>query len=194
MVTNLTAWLRRTPQPKKLKTDKGQEIVVGEGRSKWRDAIEVIQELECESVTALDEDGKILRVAHLGDEDGEPAAAAPAPSSLEGDDRDARLARIIVDACDRAAMRHEHAYSMAFDRLYGLVDVLSRRLVGAEKALDQATVDAFKKAQEAAGGNEEISLEGILKMLPMIQQITSKKPPAVTNGASNGASKKAPAE
>ena len=44
---NLRSWLRRVPQPVKVRLDGKKVVRVGEGKNKWRDVLDVIEGCQC---------------------------------------------------------------------------------------------------------------------------------------------------
>lgn len=161
--TELRRWLRRAPQPAKLRvrTENGERIVaVGASRSRWRDA-----EVACLGATrieALDAGDAILRALDddAGDEDASSSSSAQ-KAELAKVQEYAQIARIILDATDRGAERHSKAFEIAFESLAKMVETMSSRLQGLERAWHRLIMSQETTAQSS----EDAALAQVLPSL-----------------------------
>lgn len=173
---NVRSWLRRVPQPSSLRCDGKKTIQVGQGKNKWRDAVQTLEALQPSLVEALNEDGAVIRVAHLNDDDDQGDAKAPLPS--EGQSEQAQLAALILEATDRGAQRHADAYALAFGKMTDLVGILANRLQGLEVAW-QKTLEA-RAADLAAAAPADQAEAGIAGLLASV--VASQASPPAPNG------------
>lgn len=166
------SWVRRRPQPAALLLDGKKKLLIEEGKHKWKNAIASLEELDPTRVEALDAEGNVIRVTQWGEEGDEPASDAKEEASGS---RDIDLARIVLEATDRGAARHAEAYALAFDKMYGLVDVLAKRLTSLESAW-QTTLEKRAEALEAASATEGGLESMLLPLLPdIMKRLESKK-------------------
>lgn len=139
-MSDLRAWLTRTPQPAYVVIERAdgetRRVRIGVARSKWRDAENACASaIRAEAFNAADE---LLR-------DWEPEGTETAPSSVAKRDAGGmrqseqlvflrEVAGFIAEASDRGAQRHAEAYAHAFEHQATLVTVISTRLQQLEAA------------------------------------------------------------
>lgn len=178
---NLRSWLRRQPQPARLRCD-GQHVMVGTGPTRWKDALAAIEAIDPQRVEALDGAGVVLRACSLR-EDGDVDGASQDETS--GRTEVVQLATLISEAHDRGAARHEAAYHKAFEQLTGLVGLIANRLGVMETAWQKAMVaqaNAHARLIEAqAEANDQDPMAQVMGMLA----------PQVIEGGKSQAEKKA---
>lgn len=143
--TPLRRWLRRHPQPARLRVD-GRDVAVASGANQWAVTEESVLALNPSRVEALDANGVMLRATVLDGssdtDDAKPAAAAP-ESEL------AMLARLIGEAHDAGARRHAEAYALAFAENTRLVQILANRLGSLETSWQKAMQHAANAQAQA---------------------------------------------
>lgn len=186
--TPLHSWLRRVPVPMALRLDGKKTVIVGTNpKQRWKETIQTLEQLDPEQIEALDADGHVLRVYTVpsngvagedGKEDGKPRAAST--------HRDVELANIILEATDRGARRHAEAYSLAFEKLTYLVQILAERLSGLENAW-QSTLNARAEELINAGtnGDGDNAVMGAMLQLALAKKNAAPST-AKTNGKTNG--------
>lgn len=144
---NIRAWLRKQPQPFKLRVD-SKDVALPEGKWKWADAERTIGAMNGSKVECLDNAGGVLRACVLGD-DGETedtkAASSPKESEL------VLIARELRIAADEASQRHEAAYRYAFDAIVSMFTAQSGRLASLETAWQKMVLAAAAPQGEDAG-------------------------------------------
>ncbi len=177
---NLKSWLRRHPQPYKLRTDLGKVLMVGDGRSKWADLEATLATLAPQSLEALDANDQVLRATRLEMED-EIEQSTKSSEDRKGQ-REAtyvQIARLLNEAHDAGAKRVGEGYLNCFEKLYALVDILSQRLVGIERAyqaqIDQRASDALAMVEAAKSGGSG-PLDGLIGQ--MVADAMTKQPAA----------------
>lgn len=183
--SSLRRWLRRSPQPAKLRAD-GRDVALATGANIWARTEETIAAMNPARLEALDSNGMVLRVMTLDgaeEEKEEEGAKKTTESEL------VLLARIISDAHDKGASRHEEAYRIAFGEFSRLVQILAARLSGLESAWQkamqqtaQAQADALI-AQSQDGGGDPAGAA----VIAMLAQATMGA--GVANGSPKGAKK-----
>lgn len=189
---NLKSWLRRVPHPSSVRLDRKDVVRINEGKTKWRDVLDVIEQHQPSLLEALDSNGHVLRATELQsdrpEDDDKPAEKGPKTELAE-------LGKLIADAYRSGAEQHAAAFQMAFSENTKLVGLLAERLGGLERAwqttLEQRAEELAARAAEAGDGGESL-LSGPLG--PMIQGLIAKQ--LVTGDAkptvakTNGAAKK----
>lgn len=143
--TPLRRWLRRHPQPARLRVD-ARDVAVASGANQWAVTEESVLALNPSRVEALDANGVMLRATVLDGsadaDDAKPVAAAP-ESEL------AMLARLIGEAHDAGARRHAEAYALAFAENTRLVQILANRLGSLETSWQKAMQHAANAQAQA---------------------------------------------
>ena len=134
---DLHHWLRRVPVPSKLRLDGKKILIIGSGKSRWRDAVEHVQTMRPALLEAMNDDDHVLRVTEKLAGTEEEETDEEAAKKFAGQTQLAQLAGILMEVGDRAALRHGEAYSLAFEKNNQLVQMLVDRLTGAEAALEQ---------------------------------------------------------
>jgi hypothetical protein len=192
-VSSLRRWLRRTPQPRKLKVD-GRKVDVPSGVNCWAVLEETVLSMDPRRIEALDSGGVVLRATTLGADDAESASTDVDAKKSDADTELTVLARIISDAHDAGAARHADAYTLAFNKFAELVNILSVRLGGLENAWQKAMAQTAQAEAEKivaqqlanAGEGADPVAPALLAMLAQAQAVNAAK----ANGAANGAAKK----
>jgi hypothetical protein len=134
-IPGLKKFLRGVPQPSKLKCDE-TVVKVGSSNNRWAEAEMSIVALNPATIQALDNEGTVLRIFRLRDDEGDdPEKATKSQKESWPDAPEAQMAQIITAACDRASSRHEAAYKMAFTALKEMYEAQTARL---EEALARA--------------------------------------------------------
>jgi len=178
MQGELRSWLKREPQPERIRatTRGGDEktIRIGESRSKWRDAERALE--GCTRLEAINAANETLRVWEEGEDVPKSVLAARA-----NEGQLAELARLLNEAADGAAARHENAYKLAYDQQCLLVKVLSERL--------QALEGAWHRLLMA----QAESLPPDDPNLPMVMQVLAQMAPAVVPSIAAAMAAKQPA-
>lgn len=185
---NLKSWLRRVPHPSSVRLDRKDVVRINEGKTKWRDVLDVIEQHQPSLLEALDSNGHVLRATELQservhDDDDKPEKGPK--SEL------AELGKLIADAYKSGAEQHAAAFQLAFAENTKLVALLAERLGGLERAWQttlEQRAEELAAAAAAAGDGGESLLTGPLA--PLIQGLLTKqlaggesKPPvAKTNG------------
>jgi hypothetical protein len=169
----LRSWLRRQPVPVALRLDGKQKLLIGaNSHTKWKDAQAALEEYAPRMIEALDDAGNVLRV-RVVEQDDEPVddSSAASAARMANENRDIQLANVIMEAGDRGARRHGEAYALAFEKMYGLVEVLSQRLGGLETAwqetLNQRAEDLVARAAENPDGADANLIGKVLELAAM---------------------------
>jgi len=134
---NLRAWLLRVPHPASIRLDGKTKVVIGDGKSRWKDALEVIADAQAGKVECLDEHGDVLRVTRLDYADQGDAAdenGKKAPRGAITSDVLIELARLLNEAHDAGAARATAAFSANLHFQQQMTQVLTDRLTGLENA------------------------------------------------------------
>lgn len=159
---NLKSWLRRVPQPVKIRAGKAI-LVVGEGKNKWRDCIEQIEHMQPSRLEALDADGNIIRGVDLESEgEGEPGSRARGKDE-NTDSELVRLARIISEAHDQGAQRMATAFGNAFQEYGALIGTLSQRLTAVEGSWQALLAQRAQDVENGASGTDP--LQGMMAQM-----------------------------
>jgi hypothetical protein len=131
---NLHAWMRRSPEPAKLRLDGKTIVPIGDTKTKWRDAVEVCESREPSLIEAMGADDSVLRVTQRHYEGVDPAVDAERKARVDRGSELAQLGQLIAEAADRAAERHEMAYRFGFETLAALVESVVQRNNAVESA------------------------------------------------------------
>ena len=159
---NLRPWLRKRPLAASfvLTTDDGTKTVeLGEGSRCFSDAESAIVGCEPTRIEARDKKGNVLRAIPWGDgekrsgDDSDDAVALAAAAGGELTNVVA-LAKLLNAAHDAGAARHADAYRLAFEKLVGIVELLSVRLSGMESAW-MKTLAKLAQSYENAGEQDD---------------------------------------
>jgi hypothetical protein len=157
MVSSLRRWLRRSPQPHKLRVD-GRDLAVATGANQWAVTEESVVAMAPSKIEALDASGLVLRALALDKgEDEDASTPVDKPRGAESDL--VTLGRLLNEAADNAAKRHENAYRLAFEENTKLVGTLVDRLGGLETAWQKA-MGIAARAQADAMAAQAMSGEG----------------------------------
>ena len=159
-MTALRHWLRRPPQPAKLRVD-GRDVSIPSTAYKWAELAETIEGLGASRVEALGPNGEILRALSLesATPEADPVSAELAAERAreERADRAERdrvadavaVARIVSDASRQAVELHAATYSRVLERYEALVSLTVQRLGVMERGYHSAMV-ALARAQGEA--------------------------------------------
>jgi len=172
-MTSLRHWLRRSPQPSRLRAD-GRDLAIPATPYKWAELAETIEGLGATRIEALGPDGQVLRALSLeaATPEVDPAAAERAEQLAAGEraeraERDrvrdaAEIARVISDASDRAVMRHTETFGRVLERYEALVSLTVQRLAIMERGYHQAMIASAQAQREAilARAEQEASANG----------------------------------
>jgi hypothetical protein len=146
---DLRRWLRRQPQPAKLRVD-GRDVAIPTERSPWAALEATVLAMEASKVEAFAADGTVIRVVRLDgdDDDVEPADEVTAVGSPQMLDVVA-MSKLLAEA-------HKEGYAAlnrANEENTRLVGLVLERLSGVEHAY-AATLKQLAEAQasEAGGG------------------------------------------
>ena len=151
---NLKEVLRRTAGLAAIRC--GDDVVrLTSSRGRYAEAARAIMALDPDRIELLDENGAVLRVLNLHDEDDGDSAGANVtdPDSL------AALARVLGDIADRAAMRHAQAYQAAFEAQTSLVRLIAERLGSLERAWQRVIMAEYERAQ--SGVSDDGALDSL---------------------------------
>lgn len=189
---NLKSWLRRVPHPSSVRLDRKDVVRINEGKTKWRDVLDVIEQHQPTLLEALDSNGHVLRATELQSDKDRDDDEKPAEKGAKTDLSE--FARLLADAYKSGAEQHAAAFQLAFAENTKLVQVLAERLGGLEKAwqttLEQRAEELAAAAANAGDGGESL-LTGPLA--PLIQGLLAKQLAAgdkPTVAKTNGAAKK----
>jgi hypothetical protein len=153
---NVRSWLRRMPQPVRVRLDRKKEVRVAEnGKNKWRDLVDVITLEQPAILEALDADGVVIRMTELNDPDAkdEEAKEAAGPKLPPEFAILQAFGKLLLDAYVKGAEQHARAYELAFGENTKLVTTLSLQARSLQQSLE-AQLAARLEAVEAAGGGE----------------------------------------
>lgn len=179
---NLHSWLRRIPIPSKVVLDQKRTVQVGQGKTKWRDVLEVIENVQPTLIEALDAEGHVLRVTNLN-----PTGEAETEKQSEARKDETQLvqiARLLNEAHEAGAKRHEAAYRIGYDKMSELVTAFSERATNLEAAWvamlnqhAQTVVDHAEELAEKAGEGEGdgITLGKVLELGAGLAGAAAKK-------------------
>lgn len=186
---NVRSWLRRVPQPSKIRLDNKKVVRVGEGKNKWRDVVDVILTEHPHIVEALDSDGDVIRVTELEADGSESDQDAREPSQKSTEL--AQLAAIIKESWLEAANANRAQYEGIIAKYTELAQLVVNRNVQLETTVEKTWEE---KAAEIASGNGDVAAImngplGVLINAVMGRMLEPKKPePAAPK---NGHSKRA---
>lgn len=189
---NLRSWLRRRPEPACVRLDGKKTVVIGDGPSRWREALATLDALRPTLIEALNDAGAVLRVTRIepdedeteeADDGGTPptipvAASAVGPSSLE---QLTQLAALIMEAGDRGALRHAEAYSLAFAKQTEILQIVADRMTATETAWQTTLQNQAERQQQIIDSAPE-SDEAGKAIGNLLQLAATAKGPAVAKG------------
>lgn len=176
MSVNIKSWLRRLPQPAKLRLDKKTVVRVGEGKNKWRDCIDTILAQQPHILEALDGDGEVIRTTELtaeGDQDDSPPAPKDGPNTEL-----AQLGALLKEAYVDGAKAHADAYQKLLAEHVKLMQLVVDRNLRLEERAEESWEE--KAAQIAAGNGDLAEIMngplGVLINAVMGRMLETKKP------------------
>jgi hypothetical protein len=153
-------------------------VRIGETRSKWRDAEAALH--GASHIEALDEHGEVLRAWDIEPEDGAGGNGTSNMTQL------AELARLLNEAADASAQRHEMAYRLAYEQQALLVKVMSERLQMLERAWHRLLMSEAGSAVDQNDPNAQLlttllggAMNNLLAGAPIVGAAPKPKP----NGA-----------
>lgn len=156
---NLRAWLLRLPHPTSIRLDGKTKVVIGDGKSRWKDALEVIADAQAGKVEALNESGDVLRVTRLeypettASDDDEPKKAPRGTSSLDVGTV-IEIARLLNEAHEAGAARVGKAYQANLEFQTTMTQVLTDRLTGVENAWQETLEERAEQLRNAVPEGE----------------------------------------
>ena len=174
----LHSWIRRRPIPIALMCG-DQRILIGDGRSRWLDAIEAAMATDAPQIVAVDAKGSVLRVCQRAEVDDysaeEPDETADDVTATQKEL--AQLASIIGDAYSTA---HEHARensARGYELLAKFAELSFARLAQIEKAYGQLLA-AHARAIDAAPTNDglDAAISGLVSQAVGAGQNGKKEP------------------
>lgn len=148
-----------------MRFDSKKTVLISDGKNKWREALNSIEQLRPSQIELLNDEGNLLRVTQVK---GDPDASDDDDDGLrkgKGSHRDVEMARIVMEAGDRGAARNADAYGLAFDKMVELVQVLADRLTGMENAWVE-TLNA-RAAEVAAAGSGDPGDQAVGQLLTL---------------------------
>lgn len=157
---NVKSWLRRVPQPVKLRFDRKKIVRVGEGKTKWRDIIDMVTLEQPSVLEALDADDVVLRMTELADAEAkeEDAAAAKEPKLPPEFAVLQAFGKLLLDAYVKGAEQHAKAYELAFGENTKLVTALSMQARNQQQVIEAQLSARLEAAGEggSVGGIAEL--------------------------------------
>jgi len=164
----LRTWLKKEPPAVSCRARVGSEDRVVEinmdDPRRWARTEETILAMGSSHVEALDKKGNVLRALDLEqllEHKAEHAAAA-------GDDDDehhfAALARVINEAHDAAAARHEGAYRMGFDLMAGITKQAVDAMVAVSRTNERLNkrLESFEPSAPATDEVPNVLIQGLI--------------------------------
>lgn len=162
-------------------------------------AAETIEAIGPELVECLDSEGNLIRALKLTDKDAHRSDAAAIPAGIETDPQ----ALMLTHFANLLHRAYEHSSEIAFNKLCEFVDIINQRTSSIEARLERTEAahrrtveeqvqDAYDRAEEIAEkAKEEGAGNGLADQLlgSFASGMLQPKPPARSNGASNGAAK-----
>lgn len=189
---NLRGWMRKSPMPAIIRchTANGPRDVVIDASDprRWANAETSVLALFPAAVEALSADGKTLRAVNLEDTNVAPDEEE-AKGTTAKESELVLIARLIKDAYNDGAANHAQAFEKSFAPMISMVDVMSQRLAGLEKALFRYASLNMQKSEEQPP--EDAAMQ---TMLQAFMQGQAAKAAAAAKGAAkkvaNGANGK----
>lgn len=174
---NVRSWLRRVPQPAKIRLDGKKVVRVGEGKNKWRDVVDVILTDHPHIVEALDSEGDVIRVTEL-EADGSESSQDARDEQSKGSTELAQIAAIIKESWLEAAKANQAQYEGIIAKYTELAQLVVNRNVQLETTVEKTWEE---KAAEIASGNGDLAgiMNGPLGVLinaVMGRMLEGKKP------------------
>lgn len=184
---NVGSWLRREPQPAKVRLDGKDVVKVGTNKNRWKDVVDVIEESQPTKIEALNEDGDVLRLTKLDYPDG-GAGAGDAESSKKKSDL-AEFASLLRQAQKDGI----DALKEAFDKQAELLRLVFDRWTGVEDAWRQTIASNGAPDADAAKGPIEEMIKTAVTAHVASTMNGAETPAPKTNGkATNGKAAPAP--
>src|SRR5262245_26665767 len=125
--STLTAWLKGKPRIASVRLDHDNSKVVRVVPRQSAVAEKAIVDSGATVAEGLDLNGQVVRTWTF-EKDEEDTKPDTPKSEVWPQGEQAQLAQVITIACDRAAMRHESVFRMAFDKIGKLYEQASGRL------------------------------------------------------------------
>lgn len=178
MVTNLKSWLRRQPQPARIRyttaEDEERELELSsKARNRWSDAAEALEHVGAKCIEALDKDGKVLRVTKR-DEDGETTSGADAVEKQKA--KETAALALVLDAQGRriseAFNAGADAASRGQDNLVQVVNILTAQWSATMQSLHNVSMNLAKLARGAGADDED---EGMSQQMQQLLGIAAMK-------------------
>jgi hypothetical protein len=178
-LSQISKWLRKTPQPATIIVDDAKRIDVGTRGGRWTEVARSIEALGASKLTALDGQGNVLRAITIADDDDDdsekkgkhdhPSACPTCGVSLD------QFAALLSDAYLNGSKSQKDAYHSIFEENTKLVRLLADRLGALEMAwqkslqnharmiTDMAEADAARTIAEASAGDDGV--QGLVSAL-----------------------------
>jgi hypothetical protein len=188
----LRTWLKREPPAASVRVHVGEDDeeriikIDPTDPRRWARTEETIAALDASCVEALDLEGNVLRAQPLGEEE---AADPGASSAIALDPADepplVQLARLLNEASENSAQRHETAYKTAFDLLAEIVRLCINNMVAVSKTNER--LNRRLEQIEAAPGEGASDPQALPEMF--VQGVMARMlnpaggPPAAAPGA-----------
>lgn len=182
---NVRSWLRRIPQPVRVRLDRKKLLNVGEGKNKWRDVVQVIELEQPSTLEALDADGSVIRMTELQDP-AEPATTEvgagpvgklpPEFAVLQA------FGALLLDAYVKGAEQHAKAYELAFAENTKLVTALSQQSRNLQHSLEDQLAQRLANAE----GGDDGALSSLGPLMPMLEALMARQLSAPSKTSSNG--------
>jgi len=186
---NLSAWLRKTPQPHFVRLDGDKKIEVPHGKgSKWRDVIRTIEALGGSKVEALDAQGSIIRATQLDEDEPEKKGETPLAVCETCGGSLNHFASLLADGYEKGAKGGEPLLMRAME----FIERQAQRLSAADREIDKlrainarqtAEIMMLKNAPAGAsdeGGVMQAMLAGVLQAAAGTPMLAVEQP--VPNG------------
>lgn len=180
---NLRDWIRKRPQPTKLRVD-GKDVALVQGKNIWADALRTIEALKGTNLEAIAADGTVLRACTLdGTEDDDDDKGKPGASKVVSEL--AALAGIVATAYKDAFALAQTSMDNANAKLVEVAASATNRATALEAVWQQTLADRAKEVEERIAsqktGDDDEEIEGLVKAM-----VAGKLSPA-SNGAAAGA-------
>ena len=186
--SSLRRWLRRAPQPVKLRVD-GRDVAIATGANQWAVTEESVLALSPSRIEAIDANGVCLRAMQFDRDEDDKDDKDDKDKGDAGKTELVLLARLLAEAHDAGARRHAEAYALAFAENTHLVQILAERLSGLESAWQKAmqeTAKAQASAVLAQAQQSDNDPAGAAIGAMLTTALARGAPPAQANGAKKG--------
>lgn len=171
---NVTAWLRRIPQPVAIVAD-GKRVAVPDTARKWSELASTLETMNATRLVALDDNGVTLRATSL--EEGAEVADHPERAKSPLATELTLMSGLLADAYRTGAETSLRAMSSAIEENTKLVKLLADRLGSIEIAWQKSLTTHARMVSELAQAESSRSDDdGVLaNLLPLIAANAGKK-------------------